>query len=106
MRFGLSLSVAGIFVLGSILQSSVTNRPVSTQVKRALEQEIVFRGRAYMNAIKSYYLADSENPSFPRSISDLISDQRLSGRRHLRREYENPLGGGWRSGGRRRFAPR
>jgi hypothetical protein len=68
----------------------------SQLVRRETEEELLFRGMAYRDAIGSYYAAVPERPEYPRSLSDLLSDPRFPQRRHIRQLYADPTGGEWR----------
>ena len=83
-----------IVVFTVTLAAQATWVPASTVSIRAKEQELIFRGQAYQAAISSYYLADPKNPSFPRSLEDLLDDPRFSGRRHIRSLYDDPISRG------------
>ena len=78
------------------IAAETATRLTSTVVRRDTEQELLFRGMAYRQAIKSYYTAIPERPSYPRTIDDLLSDPRFQHRRHLRQAYPDPTGGRWR----------
>ena len=72
---------------------------VSSQyrVKRDKEAELLFRGQAYLRAIKSYYLAKPEFQTYPQQLEDLLNDPRFPYRRHIRKLYKDPLtGDDWR----------
>lgn len=62
------------------------------------EKELLFRGLAYQNAIKSYYEAGRQfnTLTFPRSLADLLQDPRFPGKRHIRVLYRDPAGEGMR----------
>lgn len=63
------------------------------------EAELLFRGTAYRNAIKSYYESGKPIKSYPRSLNDLVKDPRTAHRSHLRMLYSDPFGkkeDGWK----------
>jgi type II secretory pathway pseudopilin PulG len=67
---------------------------IGTQVVSRLQQadreaELLFRGQAYMNAIKRYY---DIRKTFPQSLNDLLLDSRFANKRHLRALYPDPMG--------------
>ncbi|MEQ6341163.1 MAG: type II secretion system protein [Gammaproteobacteria bacterium] len=72
--------------------ATITSRV--TQAER--EKELLFRGLAYQNAIKSYYQAGKQlnTFTFPRSLNDLLKDPRFPSRRHIRALYVDPMGKG------------
>jgi type II secretory pathway pseudopilin PulG len=54
-----------------------------TQMQRELEEELIFRGRQYVEAIRIY---QTKNPgSFPRSLEELVKS------RFLRKLYPDPM---------------
>lgn len=89
-------------VLGALLvlsiSASVTVERQVTQLRRDQEAELLFRGQAYVAAIRSYYhaLPDHALPGqkrYPTSLDELITDPRFAHRRHLRQLYADPLTG-------------
>jgi type II secretory pathway pseudopilin PulG len=64
-----------------------------TAAKREREQELLFAGREFRNAIASYYSANGAGPPrYPRSFEELLEDRRGAvQRRHLRRIYADPM---------------
>jgi type II secretory pathway pseudopilin PulG len=64
-----------------------------TAAKREREQELLFAGREFRNAIESYYSASGVGPPrYPRSFDELLEDRRgAAQRRHLRRVYADPM---------------
>ncbi len=63
-------------------------------VLRDREEELLFRGDQYRQAIERYYRAIPQMPQFPPSIDDLLKDPRTpSGKRHLRQRYKDPFTG-------------
>ena len=59
------------------------------------EEELLFIGTEFRNAIKSYYEASPDKPQYPPGLVDLVSDPRFPAgtRRHLRQIYPDPLTG-------------
>ncbi len=61
---------------------------------RDKEEELLFRGDQYRQAIMRYYLTIPAMPQYPPSIDDLLKDPRsAAGRRHLRQKYKDPITG-------------
>lgn len=63
------------------------------------EAELLFRGTAYLNAIKSYYESGRPIKTYPRSLNDLVKDPRMAHKIHLRTLYPDPFGkkeDGWK----------
>ena len=66
----------------------------SNVVLRDKEEELIFRGDQYRQAIELYYRAVLVAPQYPGSIDDLLMDSRTpTGRRHLRQRYKDPISG-------------
>ena len=66
----------------------------SNVVLRDKEEELIFRGDQYRQAIELYYKAVLVAPQYPDSIDDLLMDSRTpTGRRHLRQRYKDPISG-------------
>lgn len=61
--------------------------------QRERETEFLFRGAAYVRAIESFYLAETDPAKrrLPRSLEELERDPRSASARHIRRLYEDPL---------------
>lgn len=55
------------------------------------EAELLFRGAAYRNAIKSYYESGKPIKTYPRSLNDLMNDPRRVHKSHLRMLYSDPF---------------
>lgn len=88
--------LAAVVVLGIVVEVTSV---LSSQVKRAeQEAELLYRGMAYRNAIRSYYRV---NGSYPRALEDLVRDNRHPDEHHLRALYADPMttlgaeNGGW-----------
>lgn len=63
------------------------------------EAELLFRGTAYRNAIKSYYEFGKPIKTYPKSLEDLVKDPRAAHKSHLRELYSDPFGNensGWK----------
>lgn len=65
-----------------------------SEARREKEQELLFVGSEFRNAIASYYNANSAGRQYPQSINDLLVDSRWpEPRHHLRRFYADPMTG-------------
>ena len=63
-------------------------------IQRDKEEELLFRGDQYKQAIDRYYGAVPGKPQYPRRIEDLLQDSRTPvTKRHLRRQYKDPITG-------------
>jgi len=80
-----------IVVFTLALAALTTWIPSSTISAREKELELLFRGRAYVLAISSYYFSDAENPALPTAPENLINDPRFPGKRHMRSLYVDPV---------------
>ncbi len=77
---GISLGAAGKYWQNVILRDK--------------EEELLFRGDQYRQAIERYYRSIPAMPQFPPSIDDLLKDPRsVAGKRHLRQKYKDPFTG-------------
>jgi len=66
-----------------------------TDAQRMREADLLFVGEQYRQAIRDYYELDPGQPRLPRSIDELLEDNRRPNVvRHLRRAYRDPLTGG------------
>jgi type II secretory pathway pseudopilin PulG len=64
--------------------------------RREQERELLFIGREFRDAIRSYYVASGmvTQREYPARLEDLLQDSRMAGtRRHLRRIYRDPMTG-------------
>lgn len=80
-------------ILGAMFAATVTAGALMQ--RRAAEEELLFIGKQFRNAFKSYYESTPQgsNP-YPRQLSDLLLDPRSSIlRRHLRQIFVDPLTG-------------
>lgn len=66
-----------------------------TVTRRAAEAELLEIGGEFSRAFQSYYHSGSAGSTrFPRSLDQLVSDDRFSSpKRHLRRVYRDPMTG-------------
>ena len=65
-----------------------------TMAQREREAELLFIGEQFSQAIESYYRWSPGGPQLPRSLNDLLRDDRFPmARRHLRRIYRDPMTG-------------
>jgi type II secretory pathway pseudopilin PulG len=79
--------IAAIAVLGVLL--SVVGQVWSFSAQRQKEQQLLYIGDQYRQAIGSYFAAGS---TYPLSLQDLLSDERSPvPRHHLRQIYRDPL---------------
>ena len=61
---------------------------------REKEEELLFRGNQYRQAIERYYTAVPGRAQYPQNIDDLLKDDRTpAGKRHLRQKYKDPMTG-------------
>lgn len=80
-----------IVLLGILM--SVAGVVWDTEARREREQQLLFAGAQYQQAIASYHalLINGQN-QFPKSIDDLLEDHRFPMPvRHLRRRYFDPM---------------
>ncbi len=78
---GLTASVLGVIIF-------------SRDVRIEKEKELLFRGMAYVTAIKSYNLASKGKKEFPARLEDLLNDPRFPEKHHIRKLYKDPITGG------------
>jgi type II secretory pathway pseudopilin PulG len=60
---------------------------------REKEEELIFRGNQYRQAIMQYYTAIPGRRQFPPNIDELLKDSRTTGKRYLRQKYKDPITG-------------
>lgn len=93
---GFTYPLVLVAVVVMTVAAQVATILTSQLVRREMEEELLFRGMAYRDAIGRYYAAVPERPEYPRNLSDLLSDPRFPQRRHIRQLYADPTGGEWR----------
>lgn len=84
--FSYVMVLAAVVIVGIVIEAAHVTTWRLLQTDR--EAELLFRGRAYRDAIKSFY---QSNGQFPRSLEDLLKDPRSASRRHLRALYPDPM---------------
>jgi hypothetical protein len=89
------LAVLFIVLLLAVALGSTYER-MDTLVKREKEQEWLFTGKQYQQAIASYY---NKSPNglkeLPSSLDELLQDKRfVANTRHLRKRFADPITGG------------
>ncbi|MEO5658485.1 MAG: type II secretion system protein [Polaromonas sp.] len=89
MALLISLAIVG-------LVATKTVEVWATTLKREREQELLFVGEQYRQAIERYYYATpGPNKLLPLSVDELIQDDRFpKPQRHLRKLYLDPMAGG------------
>jgi type II secretory pathway pseudopilin PulG len=100
--FSYAIILVAVIAMGIIAESATVQ--TSRVVEREREQELLFRGIAYRNAIRSYYEAGKPVKSYPKSLEDLVKDPRSAHKPHLRALYADPMvkgdaardNGGWK----------
>ena len=78
-----------------LLAAIVAAPSIRTERRREKEEEMIWRGKQYVHAIKLYY---RKNGRFPTTIDDLTKPKNGS-LRYLRQEYKDPMNkedGKWR----------
>ncbi len=60
----------------------------SYRLKRDKEEELLFRGRAYMKAIQAFY---AKNRRYPQRLDELARDGQSAKRRFIRQLYKDPM---------------
>jgi hypothetical protein len=92
---GYALMLA-VFLTALLLLSTIIAAPsIRTERQREKEQEMIWRGKQYVRAIKLYY---RKNGKFPTSLEDLTKPK-MGSLRYLRQAYKDPMNkedGTWR----------
>ena len=84
--------LAAVVIVAILAEAAVALSSRMAQADR--EAELLFRGQAYRDAIKSYYDAGTPVKTFPRALEDLLKDPRFANKHHLRALYADPFGQG------------
>lgn len=78
--------LAAVVIIGIVAEAGRATTWHALKADR--EAELIFRGLAYRNAVRSFHLA---NGVFPRTLEDLEKDPRSPTKRHIRRLYRDPM---------------
>lgn len=78
--------LAAVIVVGILAE--VAHLSVARVLRADREAELLFRGKAYRDAVASFY---QSNGQFPRTLEDLLKDPRSAAKRHLRALYRDPM---------------
>jgi hypothetical protein len=92
---GFSLPVVLILVVGASYGGGRLELNAHYTARRDREEELLFRGAAYVKAIKSFYTAEKEptRQRLPSGLDELFKDPRVQHRRHIRAVYKDPMTG-------------
>jgi type II secretory pathway pseudopilin PulG len=82
------MALVAIVVIG--IMAGAANISTIHVMQRDREEELMFRGIAYRNAIQHYYSVERR---YPRSLRDLLNDPRFAHRPYLRALYPDPMSG-------------
>ena len=85
--FAYVMMLVALVIVGILAE--VASVSTERMMKAEREAELLFRGQAYRNAIKSYYAVAGK---YPRSLEELTKDPRSGHKRHLRMLYQDPVG--------------
>ena len=87
------LLLFGVAAMG--LVTAVAAESWGTLAQRERENELLFAGNQYREALRRYYAAIPEAAQrYPAKLEDLLQDTRFAGtRRHLRQLYPDPMTG-------------
>ena len=87
--FSYVMVLAAVVVTG--IMAEVATTLTSHEVRVDREAELLFRGRAYQNAIESYYVAGEAVKQLPTKLEDLLKDPRFPKKHHIRQLYSDPM---------------
>jgi len=85
----LLIAVSSACLLASLAGALLYSREVRVEK----EKELLFRGMAYAEAIKSYYNSSVSNKIFPTQLNYLLSDPRFLSKKYIRKLYSDPITG-------------
>jgi hypothetical protein len=92
---GYAILLVAFLTMIMLIAAIVAAPSVRTERRREQEEEMIWRGKQYVHAIKLYY---RKNGRFPTAIDDLTKPKNGS-LRYLRQEYKDPMNkedGKWR----------
>ena len=76
------------------LTAGLAGQALKDYAQREREDELLWRGQQYRQAIASYARGQGGVQAYPASLEDLLRDPRFPGMiKHLRRPYEDPMTG-------------
>src|SRR5882672_6717824 len=84
---GYALLMMVFFTLLLMLAATAAAPRILTQGKREKEEEMIWRGKQYVRAIKLYY---RKTGKFPTSMDDLIKPS-IGNIRFIRQAYKDPM---------------
>jgi type II secretory pathway pseudopilin PulG len=84
-----------LFMVIAGIGLAVTGKVWHTELQRQKEQELLFIGDQFVQAIRSYYESTPTGlKQYPLTLQELLLDQRFPGpKHHLRRLYRDPMTG-------------
>lgn len=85
---GFSYILMLVAVIVSGIMAGTASAPSSRLLAAEREQELLFRGLAYRDAIRNYYATARR---YPRSLNELLKDSSFAHRVYLRAAYPDPL---------------
>lgn len=90
---GFALPVLLLALAVAAIAATTAQVPLTYRLAREREEELHFRGRAYVLAIRSFYMAEPQplRRRLPISVDELERDPRFAQKRHIRRLYDDPL---------------
>jgi type II secretory pathway pseudopilin PulG len=81
-----------VMIMGAGL--AATGTLFSHDAQREKERELLFVGHEFRNAIESYYRRSPGAAAYPKTLEDLVEDNRFpTPQHHLRRIYADPMTG-------------
>jgi type II secretory pathway pseudopilin PulG len=98
MKDGRGFTYIGLLVAIAIIgiMTTVVAQTWKTASRVEKEKELLWRGRQFRHAIKTYYEFGRihNNPSYPSELKDLMKDPRTIGmHRYIRKVYADPMTG-------------
>lgn len=84
--FTYAMVLVAIVLIG--IFAGVANILASRIVQADREEELMYRGMSYRNAIQRYYAVAKR---YPRSLDELLKDPRFAHRPYLRELYSDPM---------------
>lgn len=93
---GFTLPMMLVVMAGLGYAATTAHMSTRYRLAREREAELIFRGLAYAQAVKSFYIAENDPTKrrLPRNLEELENDPRFAHRRHIRVLYIDPQTGG------------